>query len=488
MAKKRSPGSKRSRYQKVGSGVEMPRNKIAGKARAQRPGSGLSRGDSIANDFSRYLPKTIDEIRTRSDVNDLIRTLMREEGIFSSAANSMVSLASNSGYRIAGVDDSGTMSLEVMSLAYTILDRINTTHDYSNGYNDRTGVNSLITTLTKDAVSSGGCGLELVLNKDFSPDRLVPVGYSSVEWEADGKGNRCPTQERGEVDLNLPTVFVAEHSKHADEPYSQSPLRPGLNSTIYFNEFLEDTRRAVNRVGHSRMVASIDAEKLQASAPLDIQNDPEKLQKYFQDQYDAVDDALKGLEPEDAVLSFDSVTFDVHDVGGSKSDYSTLLSALGNIQGASLKTPASVTGLRANGGQGLSNAETMVYLQAVDSLRTSVEEVMTRALTLAVRLLGVEGSIRFEFMPINLRPEDELEAYRGSRQKRVMERLSYGMINDAQAMYELGLRPQGLQELLSGTGFYQKGAGEGETAGERETSSGRALNPGTPSNAGGDDQ
>lgn len=483
----RTPGSSGSRYTNAGKDVVLPRRNLAGKAKAQRPGSDTESGQTIRNEFSRYTQNAIDTIRGRSDINEIIRTLLREEGIFSSAGNAMVSLASNSGFRLAGLDPNGAMSTEVMALAYTLMDQLDVVHDYSQGYNDRQGVNSLITTLTKDVVSSGGCGLEMVLNSDFTPSRLVPIGYSTVEWASDGQGGRYPTQDSGNVELNLPTVFVAEHSRHADEPYAQSIMRPGLSSTVHFNEFLEDTRRAVNRVGHSRMTASIVTEKLMASAPPEVKGDSEKLQNYFQEQYDAVVSALQELEPEDAVVGFDSVEFQVHDTGGTKSDYTPLLSTLGNMQGASLKTPSSVTGLRAEGGQGLSNSETLVYLQTVDSLRVAVEEVMSRAMTLAVRLMGSTGSVRFEFMPINLRPEDELEAYRSSRQKRVLERLSFGVINDAQACYEMGVRPQGMQESLAGTRFYTGGQSSTDEA-ERESSSGRSLNPGTPSSSGGDEQ
>jgi len=482
----RSPGSKGSRYKQVGSEVVLPRNNVAGKARAKRPGSDNDRGQTIRRTNAQYNPATTDAIRTRADVNTIIRELMRDEGIFSSAANAMVSLASNSGFKIAGYDSAGAMSLEVMGTAWILLDRLNTLHDYSTGFNDKAGVSTLVSTLTKDVVSSGGCGAELVLLPDFTPDRMVPVSYSSMEWAADGKGGRYPTQDNGDIELNIPTVFVAEYARHSNEAYAESPLRPGLPTTVYFNEFLEDTRRAVNRVGHSRMVATIVTEKLIAAAPDDIKNDPQKLQDYFQQQYDNVLAALEDLEPEDAVIGFDSVEFDVKDVGGVKSDYTPLLATLGNMQGASLKTPASVTGLRAEGGQGLSNAETLVYLQTVDSIRVPVEEVMSRALTLAVRLLGIEGSVRFELKPINLRPDDELEAYRGTRQKRILEALSWGLINDAEACYELGIRPQGLMAELSGTQFYTKSAAGGEA--ERESSTGRALNPGTPAKSGGDDQ
>lgn len=483
----RTPNSPGSRYQKVGADVVLPKGKLAGKSKAKRPGSDSDRGQTIRNSFLDYAPEAADTIRNRGDVVDIIKMLLREDGLFSNAGNSMVAMAGNSGYRIAGYDGAGTMSLEVMGLAYTLMDRLDTLHDYTQGYNDKQGTKSLISTLLLDVVTSGGCGIELVLAEDFTPERLVPVGYSSIEWAADGKGGRYPTQDNGDIELNLPTVFIAEHNRQATESYSTSLLRPGLNNTLYFNDFLEDTRRSVNRVGHSRMVAKILTDKLVASAPQSIKNDDQKMQDYMAEQYDAVVSALEDLEPEDAVVSFDSVEFSVEDTGGEKSDYSTLLSTLGNLQGASLKTPASVTGLRSGGGQGLSNAETLVYLQVIDALRVPVEEVMSRALTLAVRLMGIQGSVRFEFMPINLRPEEELEAYQGTRQKRVLESLSWGIINDAQACFELGVRPQGLQAELAGTRFFvndKKFVGEAE----RESSSGRALNPDTPAQSGGDDQ
>lgn len=491
------PNSPNSRYKEIGSDVILPK-KLAGKAKASRPGSSLGKGQSITNDYTSYAASQMADVRARTEVNDVIRDLLREEGLFSSSGNAMVSLAANSGFRIAGYDSAGAMSLEVMAAAWGVIDRLDTHSDYTQGYNDKPNFEGMLHILVKDVVSSGGCGTELILAEDFTPERMVPIGYNSVTWQSDGSGGRYPTQDNGDIDLNLLNVFVAEYSRHADEAYAYSPLRPGIGNTIYYNEFLEDTRRAINRVGHSRMVASLDTEKLQASAPDEVKRDPKKLASYMADQYAAVEDALEGLEPEDAVISFDSVTFEVHDTGGVKSDYSTMMSTLGNIQGASLKTPASVTGLRASGGQGLSNAETLVYLQNVDAIRVPVEEVVSRALTLAVRLLGFDGSVRIKFDPINLRPEEELEAYRATHQTRILERLSLGMISDAVACYELKVRPQDMITMLAGTGFAngtttamstdEEDEGETDDEGDRTTSSGAAASPDTPSKSGGADQ
>lgn len=468
------------------SKVVLPTVNLAGKVRSARPGSSLKRGDALPNTLKRYEASAINQVRTRTDINEIIRTLMREDGLFSSAANSMVAIATKSGYRLAAYNAEGKMDVEVMSVAFSIIDKFDMLHDYSQGFNDKQGVQSLLSTLQIDTIGSGGCGVELVLDEQFGPERIVPIGYSSIEWESDGKGGRYPTQESGDIKLNEPNIFISEHNRNADEGYAVSLLRPGLSQTFQFNEFLEDTHRAVVRTGHSRLISTLDQEAVRNMAPPEIANDKEKMAAFYNKVKTGVESALEDLDPEDALVSYDTVSHKVEDIGGSKSDYSSLMTVLGNLLGVSLKTPASVSGLRTGGGQALSNAETLIYLKVVEATRPPAEEVMSRALTLAIRLLGVDGYVKFEFNPIDLRPELELEAYRSTKQKRILDLLSYGLISDANACYELGIRPQGLAKLFSGTEFYKR-KNEQSEEGERVSSAGRALNPGTPSSSGGED-
>ena len=465
--------------------VVLPSSGLVGKVRSARPGSDLKRGESIRNDSNNYTANAINNVRTRTDVNEIIQILMSEDGIFSSAANAMVALAAKSGFRIAAYSAEGVMDSEVMSVAYSILDKFDTLHDYSQGFNDKAGVQNLLATLQLDTIGTGGCGVELVIDEQFGPERLLPVGYSTITWESDGKGGRYPTQEDGEINLNLPNVFIAEHNKNADKGYSVSLLRPGLPQTFQFNEFLEDTHRSVTRTGHSRLISTIKQEDVKNMAPPEVQTDPEKMAAFYNQVKASVESALENLDPEDALVSYDSVSHVVEDIGGAKSDYSVLMATLGNLLGVSLKTPASVSGLRASGGQGLSNAETLIYLKVIEAARPPVEEVMSRALTLAVRLLGVDGYVKFEFNPINLRPDLELEAYRNAKQNRILSLLSYGLVNDARAAYELGIRPQEFTQVFAGSGFFSKASND--VSAERESSTGRALTPGTPVSSGGED-
>lgn len=479
--------AKRPRKQSVAgsSNVILPTQSLAGKVRAQRPGSDLKRGDAMTNSLNKYEASAINKVRTRTDINEIIRTLCREDGLVSSAANSMVALASKSGFRLAAYNAEGVMDIEVMSAAFSVIDKIDTLHQYDSGFNDKQSIQALLATLQTDVIGTGGCGVELVLDEAFGPERVVPVGYSTIEWAANGKGGRYPTQDGGDIKLDFPNVFIAEHNRNADEGYAVSLLRPGLAQTFQFNEFLEDTHRAVVRTGHSRLISTISQEAVKQMAPPEIQNDKAKMAAFFNSIKDNVQDSLQDLNVEDSLVSYDTVTHKVEDTGGSKADYSSLMTTLGNLLGVSLKTPASVSGLRTEGGQGLSNAETLIYLKVVEATRPPVEEVMSRALTLAIRLLGVDGYVKFEFNPIDLRPEMELEAYRGTKQKRILEQLSYGLISDANACYELGIRPQGLIKEFSGTGFYT--TKQSDTSTEKVSSVGRALSPGTPESSGGDD-
>lgn len=490
MAGTKTPGTKGSRYAAASTQVVLPTRNLAGKARAQRPGSDLKKGDAITNELKKFNLNAISNVSSRTDVNEIIRLLCRENGMFSSAANSMAAISVGTGFRLAGYDATGAMSTEVMSVAYSIMDRFSTLHDYSKGYNDKPGMQSLLSTLQTDVITTGGCGVELVLDKEFGPERLVPIGYSTIEWEADGQGGRYPTQDGGDIELNIPTVFVSEHNRNADEAYASSLLRPGLSQVMNFEGFIEDMHRALNRTGHSRLIATIVADKIKNAADEKTASDPKKMGELYDLILTQVTDALAGLEPEDAVVTYDSVTYAVEDTGGNKADYAPMVAVLANMLGASLKTPASVSGMRASGGQGLSNAETLIYLQVVQGTRSPVEETMSRALTLACRLQGIDGYVAFEFNPINLRPDIELEAYFGTRQKRVLELLSWGVINEAHACWELGIRPQGLSAILAGTRFYAKDASAQSDAidTDRSTSTGAALNPGTPAQSGGADQ
>lgn len=98
--------------------------------------------------------------------------------------------------------------------------------------------------------------------------------------------------------------------------------------------------------------------------------------------------------------------------------------------------------------------------------------------------MGKDGYVEFVYDTINLRPEDELEAFKTMKQSRILELLSLGMISDEEACLKLTrhLPPAGMPKL-SGTMFRAANTGvnpnpTSNTANATE----RKLQPDTPAN------
>jgi hypothetical protein len=154
----------------------------------------------------------------------------------------------------------------------------------------------------------------------------------------------------------------------------------------------------------------------------------------------------------------------------------------------SLKTHPSILGLRLAGSQSLSNTESLIYLKIARSVQMPIEHLMSRAMTLAIRLYGADAYVRFKFNTIDLRPESELEAFKIMRQDRILEQLSLGFITDEEAAEELGTGPRAPgAPVLSGTMFHQMST-NASNASPNADPMGNALQPNTPSKGGGASQ
>ena len=118
------------------------------------------------------------------------------------------------------------------------------------------------------------------------------------------------------------------------------------------------------------------------------------------------------------------------------------------------KTPPTVLGHHKSSSN-VSSTEALLFLKQVEgSLQFKLNEMYSRILTLAVRLVGFDCYVEFKYEPINLRPDMELEAFRAQKQSRVLELLSLGLMTDEQASLDLtGDLPPEDYTPLSGTFF-----------------------------------
>jgi len=471
----------------VGTALVLPKA-IPNKAKSATPASTADKGRALKRDTKENLVSSVSDVRTATTVIEAIRMLCNDEGVTSNAVFTAAAI-SNTPFKLTAYQtNTNIFDPEATRLANWILASMDTLQDYTKKFADKPTVRSFIEAALLDCQKTAGVGCELVLGDDKLPSYLQLVSYEQIEYVSDGKGGRKPIQKMqgtDDVDLDLPNFWIAELNKDPTKAYSIPILRAALNTSVTNHEFIEDMRRSVNKTGHSRLVVTLDSEKITATAPEDVIEDPKKLMTYLTAHQAAVTKSLEGLSPEDSIVVFDNLDVDVADIGGNKADYVDLMKTLNNMQATSLKTPSSIVGLRSDGSQSLSNVEALTYLKTLLALRGPVQDVLSRAFTLAVRLYGSDVYVKFEFDPINLRPEDELEAFRTMKQQRQLELLSLGIWTDERYCHESGNVYHPDMPELSGTNFFQKAAVK---VGEDVDNSGGAeqqLNSDAPKKGGG---
>jgi len=472
--------------------VVLPR-KLAKKATTSTAHSRYDKDSLIPNQNSPIYDSTIQSLRNGGAVATALRLLTRKEGTLSSAVFSFVEIA-KSGLVIKAYDN-GTTSFnpEASELAKSLFAEIDTLSDYTIGYADMMTTAQLEETMLREVVLTNQVAGELVLNKAQLPDKIVLVPFESLQWKSDGEGGRYPVQLGqytgvGEVPLNIPSFWVSSLHQDMTQSYASPMLEAALGMTYYFEEFVQDMRRVVRKSGHSRTVVTLDSEKVIASAPKDIQTDATKLRTFMEEVSTQVQDVLSGLEPEDALVVYDTADTALLTEKGVKQDYTDLLSTISGQLATSLKSHPSILGLRLEGSQSLSNTESLIFLKIAKAIQRPVDDVLSRAMTLAVRLFGVEAYVKVTHKPINLRPEDELEAYNTMRQTRILEQLSLGLISDQAAAAELGIElPDGYVEL-SGTMFHNKSGNLAQEIPGTQGAQQKALVPDTPAKGGGKSQ
>lgn len=438
--------------------------------------------------------------RAESDSRKMLAKLVKANPDLSAAASAFLRVGLTQEYRIWARNMDGTFNRDASQLAHELVMRWDLVPNYAEeGFSQTASLRSLAETLGLEILTNGACMAELVLDKSRLPAKVSAIPVTSLKLYQDDKGLR-PVQLVGgvEVDLDYPTVFYTSLDQQTTTAFASSPLEPSIQPVLADTEYLNDLRRILKRAIQPRLQAIIDSEKVQKMAPPEAQNDPEALKAFFNGLRTEVENTLNSLNPEDALVAFDLIEYSY--VSGGTGDVPDVIQTMQNLLNAKMstgsKTLPSVLG-HGSGTQNAASSETLLFMKTADGvIRSKLNETFSKILTLAVRLFGHDVAVNFRYNPIDLRPENELEAFFAMRQARVLELLSLGFYEDDMASIELTgrLTPAGFTPL-SGTQFYGAKAQTADNPYSGTSNGGagggamnQSLKPGTPKKAGGKSQ
>lgn len=424
--------------------------------------------------------KDILTYRTGGTTRQVMRDFASSSPDLSAAVFAYLRLAITGRYVAVAKNLDGTANPEATGLLQQILARFDVLGDYSQGFSGIGSMQSNSESLAKELMLYGGAAAELVLDKSWLPYAIQPLSVSSVDYKSDGKILR-PVQKVGgtEIDLDIPTFFAVHLDQDLLDPYASSPMEPALKAALFSEDFAQDLHRVIKRVVHPRQKVSIDIDKFVEHMPADAHHDENKRTEYLNGIVSELESKLNGLKPEDTLVHFDTIEVSLDNNGNiSLSEEYKVLRDIGNARLASGAKVLPVALGHEVGSSNVASTSSMLFVKNATVVKQKLDELYSRILTLAVRLFGHDVFVTFRYDDIDLRPSTELEAFRQTKQSRVLELLSLGMMSDEEACLELTghLPPQGFKPL-SGTMFKTAAAkAAGGTGPENDAS--------TPSNGG----
>lgn len=446
--------------------------------------SALPRTDSA------IVNKDLETYRTGIDSRQVMRDFAAASPDLSAAVNAYLRTAITPGYTAVAKNMDGTFSRDGTTLLQQLLTRFDVVQDYTDGFSGISSLRSTSESLAKEGLFYGAMSMELVLGKDRLPRGFAPISVTQIKFFPDKSGKWLrPIQLLGglQIDLDQPTFFYTALDQSLLDAYATSPLEPALQPVLAQISFMNDLRRVVKRAIHPRMTVEINWEVFNKQMPAQAKASQEATSAYMAQMLTSIENKINGLNPEDVLVAFDTLQFAYLNNGNSslKDEYTVLGEMMDAKTATGAKVLPSILGHGA-GTQSIASSETLLFMKnAEGTTQLKLNEIYSRALTLAVRLYGLDVYVEFKYDTIDLRPAAELEAFKVMKQSRILEQLSYGFITDDEAAMELtgALTPVGFTPL-SGTGFFNPApvVASGKDSAHSNTGAAGKQNskPGTP--------
>lgn len=436
--------------------------KVQGKGvKSVPPFLGNSKGSSISNSAVNTTNLVLsDSIRAEGTLGQTIKRLVLNSPDLSHAVETKIKTALSKNYTVIATDITGRVDTEGTELAQSFVQKLNYgSYDYTK-FTRSTDLRSLSASLLYDSFRYGASCLEVVLGETRLPAYFKPIPARLIEW-ADDTPNSYPIYTGADTDvpLNFPTIIYSSTTQDGETPYSESPLQTAIQAAMWDFEFTQDLRRAATKNLLQRLKVTIKTEEYLKTLPLTVREDKDQLEAHINSTIADLESKLSDLDPEDSLVILDVLEADtISDANRSEDRSISILESLinGKIAAGAKILPAII-------GRGESSnaasTESMLFLKAVASAQLELNILISRALTVAVRLFGLDVYVKFELEEVNLRPELELASFRSIKQATTLEQLSLGFITDEKASIELTgtLPPEGFTPL-SGTGFQHNAA------------------------------
>jgi len=267
---------------------------------------------------------------------------------------------------------------------------------------------------------------------EFSPYMSADSTYVSARFGLGRKRKPYIYQEGRKTALDVANFLWEPLDSDAEQIDGNNPLRPALRTTFTKMEFLDNLRKVLKNQAWPKVKVVLDEEAVLNLAPPETRSDKKKLIEFFNDYLSAVSETLTNIAVDQNIIVYNTIKEISFLESKVKFDPRPIAMLLDAEAISALKAPPSTVGKGGSTrtGEGLASAELVIFRRTVKALRTVIETIYSRAFTLALRLKGMKGYVKFRFKEFSLRPPEESAQFDNIRMSNLEKAWIHGAIGD----------------------------------------------------------
>lgn len=335
----------------------------------------------------------------------------------------------------------------------SLVHRFNYEDKYSDGFSHPNTLLDQINRIARNILTSDNASAALFVElnpKTYEVEAIKPIDCDRVFFE----GQLFPFNDAIYISTTLgingkkrtPYVFENGHKTpldvanflwqpldgDAEQLNGNNPLRPALRHTFTKLEFLDNLRKILKNQAWPKIKVVLDAEAVINMAPPEVRMDRKSLIKFFNEYLSNVDDQLSNIEVDQNIIVYDTISEISFLESKVKFDPRPIAGLLDSEAISSLKAPPSTVGKGGSTktGEGLASAELVIFRRTVKAMRAVIETAYSRAFTLALRLKGLQGYVKFRLKEFSLRPPEESAQFDSIRVETIIKAWAVGAIGE----------------------------------------------------------
>lgn len=202
------------------------------------------------------------------------------------------------------------------------------------------------------------------------------------------------------VPLEFPTIKYVPIDPLPGRPEGRAPITAALFGAIFLLGLLHDVRRVVAQQGWPRLDLAIQLDALLNSLPVEVKNDPDKLQAHVEDITRQIINAFSELEPDDAYVHTTVVevnrpvgTVDASSLAG----VDKLIVTVERLTVRGLKSIPLLHGATEGTSEANANRQWEIHVAGIKSVQHLVESMLESLLGLVLQASGSQARVEWRF-------------------------------------------------------------------------------------------